>query len=161
MTGTIRTMAKTKPHDQVLAMKEKAVRFVRDVLDDDERADEIQDETPEEYAERKGIQIAANPSDSRLHLERRAPMPTKEELEDRIAELEEENQTLHDKLDSILDIAESDGEEPEEELAGAEEDEGQVGETDVDEDEYDSDGEDPEELSRIAYLTAKCTRDSS
>jgi len=32
-------------------------------------------------------------------------MPTKEELEDRITELEDENQTLNDKLDSILDIA--------------------------------------------------------
>ena len=39
-------------------------------------------------------------------------MPTKEELEERITELEDENQTLNDKLDSILDIA------------GAEDDEG-------------------------------------
>jgi hypothetical protein len=32
-------------------------------------------------------------------------MATKVDLEDRVAELEEENQNLQDKLDSILDIA--------------------------------------------------------
>ncbi len=43
-------------------------------------------------------------------------MPTKVELEDRITELEGENQTLNDKLDSILDIAVANGEPAEEEL---------------------------------------------
>ena len=32
-------------------------------------------------------------------------MTTKADLEDRVAELKEENQNLQDKLDSILDIA--------------------------------------------------------
>ena len=43
-------------------------------------------------------------------------MPTKLELEDRITELEGENQTLHDKLDSILDIAVANGDPADEEL---------------------------------------------
>ena len=43
-------------------------------------------------------------------------MPTKLELEDRISELEGENQTLNDKLDSILDIAVANGESDDEEL---------------------------------------------
>ena len=126
-------------------MKTKAVRFVREVLDDNDRADEIEDETPEEYAERKGIQILENPSDSRLQPESRASMPTKEELEERLAELEQQNQTLHDKLDSILDIAVSDGDEPEVEPADSEGSESQEDESDPDEDEYGLDGEDPEE----------------
>ena len=44
-------------------------------------------------------------------------MPTKPQLEDRITELEGENQTLNDKLDSILDIAVANGESADEELA--------------------------------------------
>ena len=43
-------------------------------------------------------------------------MPTKLELEDRITELEGENQTLNDKLDSILDIAVANGDSADEEL---------------------------------------------
>jgi len=35
--------------------------------------------------------------------------PTFADLKDRISELEDENQTLNDKLDSILDIASSEG----------------------------------------------------
>ena len=42
-------------------------------------------------------------------------MPTKLQLEDRITELEGENQTLNDKLDSILDIAVANGESADEE----------------------------------------------
>ena len=44
-------------------------------------------------------------------------MPTKVELEDRITELEGENQTLNDKLDSIFDIATAKGVSADEELA--------------------------------------------
>ena len=43
-------------------------------------------------------------------------MPTKLELKDRITELEGENQTLNDKLDSILDIAVANGDSADEEL---------------------------------------------
>ena len=43
-------------------------------------------------------------------------MPTKLELEDRITELKGENQTLNDKLDSILDIAVANGDSADEEL---------------------------------------------
>ena len=43
--------------EQVQARKDKAVRFVRDVLDDPERADEIEDESLEDYAERRKFQI--------------------------------------------------------------------------------------------------------
>jgi CCR4-NOT transcriptional regulation complex NOT5 subunit len=49
-------MKKTLTPDQVESRKERAVRFTRDVLDDPDRADEIEDETLEDYAERHGFQ---------------------------------------------------------------------------------------------------------
>ena len=50
--------------DQLQARKEKAVRFVRDVLADPNRADEIADESLEDYAQRRKIQIT-NPTNRR------------------------------------------------------------------------------------------------
>ena len=40
---------------QVEARKDKAVRFLRDVVGDDDRADEVEDESVEDYADRKGL----------------------------------------------------------------------------------------------------------
>jgi hypothetical protein len=88
---------KTLTRKQLEGRKEKAVRFVRDVLEDPERADEIEDESLEHYAQRRKISMV-NP--------RRKPiMATKEGLKDRIRELEEENDDLQDQLDKIADIA--------------------------------------------------------
>ena len=50
-------MPKALTRDQVEARKEKAVRFTRDVLDDPDRADEIEDESLEDYAARRKIKI--------------------------------------------------------------------------------------------------------
>ena len=44
-------------YDQVEARKEEAVRFLRDVVGDDDRADEVEDESVEDYADRKGLVI--------------------------------------------------------------------------------------------------------
>lgn len=100
-------------------MQDKAVRFLRDVVDDPDKAEEFEAMSPEEYAQHKRIEIrnpfpAPNPHDRR-----RQPMARESyrELKDRIAELEEENQSLTDKLDSIQDIV------SEEEAEGEEEDE--------------------------------------
>ena len=95
---------------QVEARKEKAVRFVEDVLGDPERADKIADESVEDYAEQRKIQI--------INLRRRTEsMATKQELENQIRELEEENEELQSRLDEVLDIVAP----PEEEEEGAEE----------------------------------------
>jgi len=107
---------KVRTLEQVERMKSKAARFVSDVLGDDDRADEIDDESPEEYAERKRIEIISNPHDRRPH-----PMAaaTKAELEARIEQLETENEELQDKLDAINEVL-SDGDEDEEEDQGEE-----------------------------------------
>lgn len=90
-------MPKSLTRKQLEGRKAKAARFVRDVLEDPERAGEIEDESLEHYAARRRIQIV-NPR-------RKSVMATKEDLKDRIRELEEENDELQDELDKIADIA--------------------------------------------------------
>ena len=87
---------------------DKAVRFTRDVLDDPDRADEIEDESLEDYAEGRGITIT-NPNRGRNAI--MPPGRSKAELEAEIADLEEENQELQDQLDAIADIVSPDEEE--------------------------------------------------
>ena len=43
--------------DQLESRMERAVRFTRDILGDPDRADEIADESLEDYAERRKLQI--------------------------------------------------------------------------------------------------------
>jgi hypothetical protein len=106
-------VAKTKTLDELAAMKDKAVRFLQDVVGDPERADEFEAMSPEEYAEHKNIQIKNPSSKAKSYytgVRRMAAKknPSKADLEDRIDELETENEALNDKLDSILDIASED-----------------------------------------------------
>jgi len=93
--------------EQLEARKKKAVEFVRRVLEDDDRADEIENETLESYAERRKFQIT-NP--------RRRAMKTRQQLLDEITELTETIEDLEDDRDQILDIV-----APEEEEEGEEE----------------------------------------
>jgi hypothetical protein len=90
--------------DEVERMQAKAVRFLRDVADDPDKADEFEDMSTDEYAEHKAVNIVeGNPALVTLQLGRR-PDVTKQEMEDRITELEEENEDLQSRLDSIVDI---------------------------------------------------------
>lgn len=86
--------------DQAESRKEKAVRFVRDVLGDSDRADEIESESTDDYAARRGIAIV-NPRGGRVMAKK---TETREELKDRISELESENESLQDQLDAVADI---------------------------------------------------------
>jgi hypothetical protein len=97
-------MAKERTRKEVERMKEKAVRFVDNALDDPDRADEIEDESIESYAERKRIQLV-NPARKGNTM---PAQPTKADLLDRIAELEDENSDLSDQLDAIQDIVAGD-----------------------------------------------------
>jgi hypothetical protein len=97
---------KSLTREQARSRKDKAVRFVRDVLDDPERADEIEDEDLEDYAERRKIQLT--------NQRRNAVMAkggnggydprTKQDLLDEVDDLQHENQDLQDQLDAIQDI---------------------------------------------------------
>jgi hypothetical protein len=99
---------KSLTRQQLEKRKAQAVRFVRDVLGDEDRADEIQDESLEDYAERRRIKILDNPKGE--------SMPTKGKLLERIKDLEEENEDLQSQLDEIADIV-APPEEAEEEEA--------------------------------------------
>ena len=110
--------------EQVEGRKEKAARFTETVLGDSERAEEIRDESVEEYAARRKFEIA-NP-------ERRAAMPRKTKtiedyrdeiagLKDQIGELEEENENLQGQLDEITDIVAPEDEDEDEEEEDEEE----------------------------------------
>ena len=102
---------KTLTRKQLESRKAQAVRFTRDVLGDEERADEIEDESLDDYAERRHIQIQ-NPKGVK-----RMAIQTRRELLERIEELEQENEELQGQLDEIRDII---GEEEEEEESGEE-----------------------------------------
>lgn len=112
---------KTLTRKQVQDRKEKAERFVRDVLDDPERADEIADGSLEEYAEGRKIQIAESPrggsmakikvfnphraSNPRRQMTQENPQAGRSELLARIRELQEENDKLQDTLGKVGDLA--------------------------------------------------------
>jgi len=97
---------KTLTRDQLERRKAQAARFTRDVLDDPDRADEIEDESLEDYAERRRIKIQ-NPKGV-THMAIRS----RKDLLERIEELETENEDLQSRLDEISDIV---GQEEEEE----------------------------------------------
>jgi hypothetical protein len=100
--------------NQVASRNDKAVRFVREVLDNADRADEIEGEFLDDYATRRRIQLL-NPRTRKMAIAKR--VQSRQELQDRIHELEEENETLQDQLDQITDIVDpmEEGEEGEEE----------------------------------------------
>ena len=90
---------------QVVGRKAKAARFLRDVLDDPDRADEVERESVEDYAARRHF-VISNPQ-----LEEVTLMP-KEKLEDVLSDRD----ALLDKLESVRDdiddaLAEYDGDD--------------------------------------------------
>ena len=93
---------KSLTRDQLQSRKDQAVRFTQNVLGDPDRADEIEDESLEDYAERRKIQLANSGR------RRNGSMATKQELQDQIADLQDENQQLQDQLDAITDIVSPD-----------------------------------------------------
>lgn len=128
-------MSKTLTSDQVSSRKAKAVRFVRDVLGDPDKADEIAHESLEDYAERRKIQILKNPhggnmprvrlmnpprvSNSQRQTVQSNPQSGRAELLARIRELQKENDDLQDKLDKVAGLAaapEGDSDESPDEL---------------------------------------------
>lgn len=96
-------MSRMLTWDEIERRKDQAVRFVRDVLDDPDRADEIDDESLEDYAERKGFAIA-NPDDQ--------GETTMSQYKTR-DELAAENEELRNRLAAIGEMAEPDDDVPE------------------------------------------------
>ena len=92
--------------DQVESRKEKAERFVRNVLGDEDRAEQIAEESIDDYAARRRFQITNPPRRNAIMAKRSnsGTGPTKQDLLDQIADLQQENADLNDQLDAISDI---------------------------------------------------------
>ena len=103
--------------EQIQGRKDKAARFTETVLGDPERAQEIRDESLEDYAARRKFAIT-NP-----RARRRAIMPRKTiqdyraeiaELKDQVEDLESETESLQEQLDQVAEIVSPEEEEEEE-----------------------------------------------
>jgi len=131
--GILNRLKKYQTYDQVEATKDKAVRFLRDFVGNDDRADEVEDEDPEDYAARKGI-VITNPSKRRTPNMANGNGMTKPELEDCV---DKATQILTDAYvpeASREDLAEAIGEA----LSALE---GDTEEGDDDDDDSDDDGQ--------------------
>lgn len=114
-------MSKRRTLRQVETAQRRAELAARNLLQDDDRADEIAEMTPQEYAESKGISIS-NPH-KKLNQNGGLNMPTIRDLtatvreqKKQISELEGENQELQDRLSEIRGIVADDDFEDEDEF---------------------------------------------
>jgi hypothetical protein len=107
--------------EQARKKKEQAEKFTREVLEDDDRADEIAAMSPEEYAAGRGKQInpnlggtvkrkvstqentRTNPTEAALQMATKA-IDKQNELQQRVRELENELDDRDKMLDAIGDI---------------------------------------------------------
>ena len=96
-------------YDQVAERKRKAESFARNVLEDDQRADEIADEPVEDYAERRHFDIVDDPTRRIAAMSNNGP--SKQDLMDQIADLQDENNMLQSQLDAISDILDGGGDD--------------------------------------------------
>ncbi len=100
-------MTKTLSREQLETRKEKAVRFVDNVLGDPDRAAEISEESLDDYAARRKITLS-NPAQrfkqTTSRKENRMPRENIDDLKDRIEDLEEENEILSEKLDAVAQL---------------------------------------------------------
>ncbi|MBM4087128.1 MAG: hypothetical protein FJ272_20250 [Planctomycetes bacterium] len=81
--------------DQVAGRKRRAVAFIRDVLGDETRADEVEQESLADYAIRRGFTAAENPN------RRSNNVATVKDLEKEIADLEEALESVQDTLEGV------------------------------------------------------------
>jgi len=98
--------------EQVATRKEQAARFTETALGGPRRADEIRDESVEEYARRRGFEIT-NPQRRNI-MARKTTRDYRGEIADlkeQVADLQDENESLQERLDSIVEVASGEEEE--------------------------------------------------
>jgi hypothetical protein len=111
--------------EQVQSRKDKAVRFVRDVLDDPDRAEEIDHESVRDYSSRRGFTIT-NPKSQECALpSAKAEVTELEGVLGEVQDLLEEayapeatREELAEAIGNALDVIEGEGEEEAEEEQG-------------------------------------------
>ncbi|MFN0112991.1 MAG: hypothetical protein ACKVZH_29375 [Blastocatellia bacterium] len=100
---------------QAETSRSRGIRFVRDVLEDDDRADELDDESLDDWADRKSVTIVENPKTLKPKTKEKLYMLTKQQLEDRVAELEEREARILDALGIELEEEDEEDYAPEDE----------------------------------------------
>jgi hypothetical protein len=94
---------KARTFEQTATAKTRAANFVRNVLGDDDRAAEIEDESVEHYAERKQIRIVDNPASKGKRdandMAKTTTSPSKAELQETIDAIAE---MVGDALNPVL-----------------------------------------------------------
>lgn len=136
--------------EQAETAKQRASRFLRDVVGDDDRADEIEDESLDEWLEETGRRIE-NPTTQ----QRRNNMPatkTKADLLEENEALKEENEALNERLNQIFDIAADPDDESDEDDDSEDEDEEEG------EDESEEEGDEEEEEAPPARNSRRYAR---
>jgi hypothetical protein len=91
----------SKPHTNRWRRRNTRAQFLRDVVGDDDGAEDFDDISVEDYAQKKNIQLV-NAGESSLMASGNGR--TKDELLDEVDELTQENQDFEDQLDAIADI---------------------------------------------------------
>lgn len=97
---------KAKTINQIESMRQKAVRFLRDVVGDPDKAEEFEAMSPSDYAEHKKIRMIENPASQSNRRSTTTTMARKTyaDLQAEVKDLKEENADLSDRMDTILDI---------------------------------------------------------
>jgi hypothetical protein len=94
--------SKILTRDQAEARKAAAVRFAENVLRDPDKADDIESEDLDDWVERKKITLIDNPKRRLTTMANGGP--TKQDLQDEVDALTQENSDLRDMLDAIQDV---------------------------------------------------------
>ena len=102
---------KALTREQLEKRKGKAVRLARDVREDDELADEIENESLEEYAEHRHIRLlnpGPRPLPDRILRQRRKPNmrrnpPKVAELEEQLDSMQESVDDAYERIQEALD----------------------------------------------------------
>jgi len=119
---------------QAAARKDQAEKFTRDVVEDDERADEIADMSPAEYAAQRGKQVVSTPRRRNNQMKRKSSssgsgsngdndmirinahqavqntklMDQNQGLQAQVTKLQAKNKSLQRKINEIQDLTEAD-----------------------------------------------------
>ena len=95
--------SKILTREQAQARNDAAVRFAENVLDDPDKAADIESEDLADWVERKRITLIDNPTKRSLKMAN-GNGRTKPDLLDEIDELQQENQELQNALDAIATL---------------------------------------------------------
>lgn len=97
-------MGKALTYDQIAGRQAQAVNFLRNVTGDDERADEIESMSVEEYGAERGFALA-NPTPNTLPVTSVIPVRREKTMAKKtIAELEQENEQLQSELEEAENL---------------------------------------------------------